>query len=340
VAALLEATWLEESLGAIKEVRRSPFATTGYSGSIHERWEVEFREGEQLKLVLKRIRPAKDWTAFRTGDDVGREAVLLDTPRLAGIWSAFHSPYRAYAIEDGEVALLMDDLSEFFFPDVDEPISQADEDLLLDSLAQLHARYWNSEVLGLRWLATPARLFGVLGPSSVGSGERPFPLLDIVREGWRSAFARLPATFIKLLSTSPEALARSCEGLPRTLLHGDAKVANFAVLTGNRCAAIDWALTASGPATLDLGWYLAVNAGRLARPKEAVIARYRSYLEHHLGSGISEEVWQRMLGAGLLCGALMLLWSKASALESGSTRAITEWEWWIDHLAQQVEAHR
>jgi hypothetical protein len=336
--ALADPVTLEMVLGPVESVRREPFATNGYSGSVHERWEVGCRGGQRLNLVLKRTRPTEDWTAFRTGNTVGREALLLDTPELAAVWSAFHCPYRAYVIQDGEIALLMDDLSEHLVPDVDEPITLADEDLLLDALASLHAKYWNSEVLGLPWLVTPATFFAVLGPRSVDGGEPSFALSDIVREGWRTAFARLPTAIAGLLSTPAEALARRCDGLPCTLLHGDAKIANFAVLPGDRCAAIDWAWTGAGPATLDLGWYLAVNAGRLARPKEAVIARYRALLESRLGVDLSAEVWEQMVDVGLLCGALMLLWSKATALESGSGEAATEWEWWVDRLHRQVQS--
>lgn len=43
------------------------------------------------------------------------------------------------------------------------------------------------------------------------------------------------------------------DGLPRTLLHGDARVANFALLPGQRVTAFDWALIGAGPATIDLG---------------------------------------------------------------------------------------
>ncbi len=335
--ALLDPMALETVLGPVDRVRQLPFQSNGYSGSVHQRLEVQRRGGERLNLVLKRTRLAEDWTAFRTGDTVGREAVLLDTAELAGVWGAFYCPYRAYVIQDGEIAMLTDDLSDQLFPDVDEPITLAHEDLLLDTLAGMHAKCWNSEVLGLPWLATPAKLFGILSPRSVADGEPPFALSDIVREGWKSAFARLPSAIVDLLSTPAEALARICDGLPRTLLHGDAKVANFAVMTGDRCAAIDWALTGAGPCTLDLGWYLAVNAGRLARPKEAVIARYRSLLEFRLGAGPSDGVWKRMTDAGLLCGACMLLWSKASALE-GSAAAATEWQWWVDQLQRQVQA--
>src|SRR3989304_6002136 len=87
-----------------------------------------------------------------------------------------------------------------------------------------------------------------------------------------------------------------------------------------------------------LGWYLAVNAGRLARPKEAVIARYRALLESKLGAVLSTEVWGQMLSVGLLCGALMLLWSKALALESGSEEAAREWQWGVGQLFRQVQS--
>lgn len=338
--ALLDPAGLEEALGPVADLRRVPFGSGGYSGSVHERWEVKRRGGEQHSLVLKRSRVSEDWTSFRTGDVVGREAVLLDTPELAGVWDVYRCPYRAYVIQGGEIALLMDDLSEELFPDVDEPITPDDEDVLLSALAGLHARYWNSDALGLPWLAGPADFFSVLGPSSLDDEAAPFALLDMVRGGWGRAFARLPAAVTDLLSASPEALAKRCDGLPRTLLHGDAKVANFAVLPGGECAAFDWAWTGAGPATLDLGWYLAVNAGRLARPKDAVIARYRAFLEARLGADLSDGVWERMVDVGVLCGALMLLWSKASELESGSGRAATEWEWWVERLERVRSRHQ
>ena len=107
VDAFLDPKALERVLGAVEGVRRIPLGTNGYSGSMHERWEVERRGGERLNLVLKRTRPSQDWTAYRTGDDAGREAILLNTPELTGVWNVFQCPYRGYAIQDGEIALLL-----------------------------------------------------------------------------------------------------------------------------------------------------------------------------------------------------------------------------------------
>ena len=92
-----------------------------------------------------------------------------------------------------------------------------------------------------------------------------------------------------------------------------------------------------GPATLDLGWYLAVNAGRLARPKEHVIARYRVLLESHLTRPLANLLWERMVSVGVMSGAPMLLWAKALSLqEPGSPQAAEEWNWWVTQLRYRV----
>ena len=116
-------------------------------------------------------------------------------------------------------------------------------------------------------------------------------------------------------------------------MHGDVKVANFAILPGERVAAFDWAGAGHAPATLDLGWYLAVNASRLARAEEAMIERYRALLEEALGRPIAGIEWSQMVESALLFGALMLLGSKALALKDQRPGASAEWEWWVARLS-------
>jgi hypothetical protein len=99
---------------------------------------------------------------------------------------------------------------------------------------------------------------------------------------------------------------------------------------------LDWSWVGAGPCTLDLGWYLAVNAGRLARPQEAVIRRYREMLELALGGELADGQWSRLVAFGVLAGARLLLWEKALAVQSGSARARVEWSWWL-HALEQVE---
>ena len=42
-----------------------------------------------------------------------------------------------------------------------------------------------------------------------------------------------------------------------------------------------------------------------------------------------------MVGIGVLCGAVTLLWEKALALEEApSPRIAAEWQWWVDALVR------
>src|SRR5205823_271372 len=150
--ALADPEVLGAVLGPVETVERSPLTGVGFSGSRHERLEALLRSGERRRLVLKRTTLAADWTAYRSGDLRGCEAALFEEPALAGIWDVFACPYLAYAAEAGEVGLLMDDLSPCLLPDVDEPIAEAEEDALLEALARLHARYWESAEARPPWL--------------------------------------------------------------------------------------------------------------------------------------------------------------------------------------------
>jgi hypothetical protein len=342
IDALSDPDALAAVVGPVAFIERSPLVTLGYTytGNTLERLDLHLASGGRQTLVLKRTATTLNWPAWRSGDAVGRETALLAEPALTGVWEVLECPYRAFAVRLGDAGLLMDDLSDHLLPDIDEPISVADEEALLAALAALHARYWESDVLRLPWLAAPVVRFALLGPmSSTEEARRPSPdvFFDDVRRGWEIAFSRLPSHVKELLSRPASVLAADCAGLPSTLLHGDAKVANFALLPGRRVAAFDWQLLGAGPATLDLGWYLAVNSGRLARPKEHVIAHYRDLLESHLTRPLSNLLWERMVSIGILSGALMLLWAKALSLEeSGSPQAAEEWNWWVNQLGQHT----
>lgn len=326
---------LRAILGPIAEVVCQPLSTVGFSGSTHTRLQVQLRSGAGRSLILKHVRVGHAWTAYRTGDVVGREAALLAEPQLNGIWEVFHCPFLAYAVEDGEIGLLMEDLAESLLPDVDAPLTQAQEDSLLAALAAMHARYWDVRLPQAPWLAHPARMTGVLGPTAgdeEAGRESSHPLFEMVARGWAAARGRVPGSLTDSVRRWSEVLWHECAELPNTIIHGDAKVANFALLQHGGVAAFDWAWIGTGPCTLDLGWYLAVNATRLSRSKEGVAGRYRDLLQAELGETLADETWDRLMRVGILYGALMLLWSKALGLEAGLEAATREWDWWIDRL--------
>ncbi len=335
-AGLAEPEALERVVGPVSEIRTSRLETPGYSGSTHTRLAIRLVDGGVRSLVLKRTRVADDWLSARTDDRVGREGLLLGEPALSGVWDAFACPYLAWSAADGDVALLMEDLSPYLLPDVCEPIGEDEEDRLLAAAAAMHANFWESPALALPWLARPDQLLGLLNAGTLATlAERgfPHPVVERAHAGWKAAFARLPERVSALLREPPQSLAARSEHLPRTLTHGDFKVANFALMPDGRVAAFDWAVIGAGPVATELGWHLAVNATRLPGAKEQSIARYRRALESALGRTLGDEFWRQTVENAVLAGGAMMLWSKALALESGSARAHAEWEWWVDRLA-------
>jgi hypothetical protein len=311
VADLAGLATLRRLFGEVVGVGTRPLRTGGRSGATHERLVARRRDGGLVHLVLKRSRLSDDWTAFRSGDAVGREAALLAEPALAGVWEAFACHYRAYAVEDGEVGLLMDDLTEQMAPD------PAREERLLGALAAMHARFWESPALALPWLAPATTAHTLLGPRlSEEPRDRWPPFGDEVVRGWELARGRLSPGAWELLMSPPD-----WRDLPHTLCHGDAKLANFAWPTGGGVAGIDWAGLAAAPLGRDLGYYLAIN-----RRGDETLARYRALLP----LALSDAEWRRHVDAALLTGALTLLWQKALA---GDAADLARWTDAVERLA-------
>jgi hypothetical protein len=344
VSDLTDPAALAGVLGRVAELRREPMTTGGHSVSTFERLDVTLRSGERVRLVLKRVRLALDWGARRTGDTSGREAAPLSEPALAGIWDAFRCPYRAYAIVDGEVGLLMEDLSPYLLPDTDARVDEAREDALLAALAALHARFWDSPALRLPALVPPERALAVFRPEAPDEEARqptPHPIFEWVRQGWAASLQRLPPPLGELLSRPAGPFASIAAGLPRTLRHANTRLDNFAFYPDGTVAAFDFAGLGTGPATLDVGVYLILNARRRARPPEAVLARYRTFLEAAQGAPLPEPLWTRLVSAGLFYGGAFLHWDRALDVEEGLPGAADEWAWWVDrlsHIAQDATA--
>jgi hypothetical protein len=309
----------------------TPLTGVGYSNAALSRVS---------SFVLKRTRLDRDWTARRTADRRGREALLVSEPALAAVWEVFACPYVAYAFGDGEVGLLMNDLTDSLLPDERAPLTAEQEAAILQRLAGLHGRFWGARAPQAGWLSDVEHLVDMLPPSVAGDDAElamlPPGLRENVPRGWTAALPRVPAEARTWLTCSGSACAREWQDLPRTLVHGDVKVANFAILADGGVAAFDWAMAGVGPCSIDLGWYVAVNASRLTAPKEEIIRRYRLLLEAELGRALPDSVWQRLEHAAAVCGARTLLWSKALALESGRDGAEEEWAWWIDRLGRQT----
>lgn len=327
---------LERVVGPVSTITIAPLQTTGFSGSEHKLVKVLLQDGATRRFILKRTPLQTDWTYQLSSSSRAREAALLDTPQLRGVWQVFKCPYVYFAECPNETALLMEDLTPFLLPDVKEPLSELQEELILAALARMHATYWQSEILEHSWLSHLSAYWSVLGPERAGQEAAlqlfPARMRESFRHGWQLALRLLPKGVVETLSVSGEEMERRWSHLPMTLVHGDVKVANFAIHADGGISAFDWALVGRAPVSSDLGWYLAVNASRLARPKETFVVRYREILERELQVALDNKLWEEIVAAAILIGARMLLWSKANALDSGGRAARIEWDWWVRHL--------
>lgn len=327
--------------GPIATINSEPFSAIGFSHSGFHRVEVILQTGLRRKFILKQTNIKADWLSHRTNDQVGREGALLNEKRLAKIWSYIHCPYVAVAQEDGFTALLMDDFSDYLFPDVREPLAETAEDIIVDAIASVHALFWKSpEIKKLSWLAGPHDYLRMLGPGEHVQDKNcppPDKLRTIMTEGWKTALQFLPTAVANYLTRPPNEVFDPWRDLPMTLLHGDVKVANMAIIPGDKVVLFDWPAVGCAPCAMELGWYLAVNASRITRTKEKFIAKYKHYLEAHLQFNIEKETWPRITQLAVITGAMMLLWSKAFALQSGSHQASKEWEWWKNQLERAIK---
>jgi hypothetical protein len=329
---------LESVLGPIAALKVETLQTTGFSGSAHRALVAVGGDGTVKRLVVKHISLQTDWTS-RFSDSIRcREAALLAADPLAGVWNIIRSPYLAYFENDAEAVLLMEDLTPYLLPDIKKPLEEAQEELIVKTLARLHAGFWQSPLLALPWLARPFSYWSMLGPERTGQKVTkdllPANMFQTLVRGWQRAFQLLPERVVRALSLGEEEVSHRWSHLPVTLVHGDVKVANFALRSNRQISAFDWSLTGAGPVSVDLGWYLAVNAKRLTGSKEAFQRNYRRLLETELGRLLDEKMWRDIVTVAILIGARMLLWSKAAALDSGDPASRMEWDWWANRLEE------
>ena len=336
ISNLTDPEFLSEITGPVKSLIKTPFTAIGFSGSTLDRVEVLLESGIKRSFILKCTQIKTDWLSQRANDHVGREAELPSEPCLAGVWKSIQSPYVAFARENGRVALLMDDLSDHLFPDIRESIDLKSEDIILNSLGSLHASFWeSSEIKNLQWLTTPYNYLEVFSSCEHESDKYAPPPLTIgnnIRSGWNIAWELLSPKMKNIITKPAKELFDPFKKLPVTLLHGDAKIGNMAILPPGRLAMFDWTYVGRGPCGMELGWYLAVNATRLVRSREDLIKKYRSCLESYLNFALPEKTWSMMVDLAILTGARMMLWNKALGYHGGTQRGKDEWDWWISQL--------
>jgi len=208
------------------------------------------------QLVIKVTRPDlpavplyRNEVAFyeRLRPELGSE---IESPRCVG--ATFDEP-------SGTFGLALEDLTirGATFPSVMTPVSIPLIQSIIDSVAILHARFWDSPRFDsdLSWVQTHVAgelhdLFNRPGPVPAGV-ERQIETQQFKRE----LVEMVGQTSESLYLQTRRAQAHQAT-LPRTQVHGDLHIGNTYLLPGDRGGFVDWQLTVRGYCMHDIAYLL------------------------------------------------------------------------------------
>ena len=199
------------------------------------------------------------------------------------------APYWAGWNHDGSAYfMLIEDLvpAGCTFPSSAVDDSGAHARGMMDTLAALHGRYWNSPrfTADLAWVDAPMR--GPIGPLLVSEAVKLFG------ERMPEAFHQLARLYIHHTNALNDLLDA---GTP-TLVHGDCHLGNTFVDAG-RVGLLDWACSCRAPAFRDVAYYLCNSLSierrrELARP---LLERYLAGLAAAGGAALDfDHAWQQL----------------------------------------------
>jgi thiamine kinase-like enzyme len=204
-------------------------------------------------------------------------ASFLEAPQALG---------GAYDPRTNTMMLLIEDMRDRggSFPNVLTPTSTQRMHSLLDQLARLHARYWNSPAFGreLNWMEAHTR--GSLHVLFNTPEAAPrFIAHQVQTEQFKREMVERLGTDTDGLFRQFQAVQRHQAGLPQTVCHGDTHIANTYILPGDTGGLLDWQLCCQGFAMHDVSYLLATGlsvAERRAQERE-LLAWYREHLLAH-----------------------------------------------------------
>jgi hypothetical protein len=272
--------------------------------------------------VVKRVVAEGGWLGAATHDIQVREATLWQAglPRWLPkrIALAVEHVTRDASVQPGATLFMRDMRGHLMRHPYRTPLGRLPDSVLdlLDALAALHSRFWQSPLLDEErlGLASPRDTLLWLSPTVVGeriaAGDSQ-PYLRLAQRGWDAFFELIPeedATTLRAVFALPEETLRAIERNPRTLIHGDVWGPNIGWLPptrnsprkGHRLLLLDWALAAAAPAPYDV--LSLCGAWHTLRPT-LLMAAYRARLTRRLaarGVRLTSAQWQGLADAAYL----------------------------------------
>lgn len=262
------------------------------------------------RLVLKCMSIDSDWLMYASDDRHGRSVTLWQYGLLDRLRPHLEHRTIACAKDNEGWAILMHDLSAGVFAwDQSRAVNVFPK--FLDALARMHATFWNDPVLleDRIGLSDHTRLLSGTSPQVArnhpGTTKSPIPVLVV--EGWEIMEDLMDQDVFEQmhkLIEDPRPLFAAVDRYPYTLIHGDFRDANLAVMPPERLVAFDWQQAARSLMTIDLAWFFNEEATR--SPRSQVHRYYRERLETYLQQRFDDERWQAMIDLGYLFDALRI----------------------------------
>jgi hypothetical protein len=260
-------------------------------------------------LVLKRMRPEKDWLAIGSDDNRCRAVRVWQYGLLDRLQPHIHHHTLAACHEGDEYAILMHDISPGLVSFGKEITAQMFRSML-DGLAAMHAIFWEDEYLtavelGLCSMRSRLAIYGTEKlhlyqntPQIAADIAQGFEaLLNMIEPDVRDA--------LQSLLQNPQPLSDALSNYPATLVHGDYRLDNLALTPeSGELVVFDWQNAAYIPATIDLCWFSIF--GNVFHPGEDWIPYYQRILFTLLGTRFDHALWPAMVDLGNLVAVLTI----------------------------------
>jgi hypothetical protein len=198
--------------------------------------------------------------------------------------------------DSGQFGLLLEDLTlrQAHFPNVTEAVSLHYIKSLIETLARLHAQFWESPRFDtdLNWVQSHTE-----GALCELQNRAATPLIqhEIDQENFKREMVQRLRTSGPELRGGMMAMHRHQATLPRTLLHGDTHLGNTYRLPGDKGGFLDWQLMTCGYGVHDIS-YLICTALSVEQRREHEQALLRFYLGKLAEFGVAQppsfdEAW-------------------------------------------------
>jgi hypothetical protein len=280
--------------------------------------------------VVKRMSLEWDWIMEATGDNRCREVQLWRSGILDRLPESMCHAIVACAADGPGWAIMMRDYSDSFSRV--HALTEGMNAAYLEAMAALHARFLDDDELknSTLGLCEPSIYYTFLSPRR--SRAVWTPILSHLLDGWEvleTLWDRATIHVIEQLHADPDPLCDALGRFPQTLVHGDEKFNNLAVLSESAPAVlvIDWQFATRMAPAVGLARYLCTPATAPPVAREISLDYYRACFERCAGFPLDDREWQTQvdlafLGSVLWAGSLLAL----KAVTDERVRA--ELPWW------------